>query len=461
MPVIGVSESGMHNMALCLSLAVWVSLAQGDFDRPPKLDFKTHVDYIDWVNRLVAQGKGPNGWSKYDGFVPKRNAKGEMSGGLPDLDDETVKQCNARKGIWQESDFPELAACIKANQKYLDIAAKASESRDAWEPIDKDTRTLMEALLPYLSGFRSACKLMHAQAWMKQPNQTSALDKTHRTVLRMARHVGQSPFLISGLVSLAMRSSVYASVRAALQTDQLKGPDFANWYRSLESTDSGPMNWQHQVLSEWTIELDAVQFAFPSGKPSTHNIKSLVKLAQSDDKPVSPKLIEALAASNPQRAAATLDAYFPALFDATKDPIRWGKVDDLNRTHERFAEKLKADPIADWLAPNLSRAYQLRVRSESEVRGTLLTLAILAHHDKHKEWPKSLDAIDPKLGLSDLKTNKIDPMTGKQFHYEVKDGEATLYSLGVDGKDDGGQHDEKFGEAGKGGDFVFWPPPKD
>ena len=461
MPEIGVSESRMHNMALCLSLAVWMSLAQGDFDRPPKLDFKNHVDYIDWVNRLVAQGKGPNGWSKYDGFVPKRNAKGEMSGGLPALDDETENQCRARKGIWQEADFPELAACIKSNQKFLDIAAKASESKDAWEPIDKDTRTLMEALLPYLSGFRSACKLMHARAWLKQSNQTSALDKTHRAVLRMACHVGQSPFLISGLVSLAMRSSVYGSVRAALKTDLLKGPDFADWYRGLESTDPGPTNWRHQVLTEWAIELDAVQFAFPSGKPSTHNIKSLVQLAQSEDKPASPKVIDALAASNPQSAAATLDAFFETLLDATKGPIRWSRVDIINQTHDQYDKRLKADPIADWLAPSLTRAYQLRVRAESEVRGTLLTLAILAHKDKHKEWPKSLDAIDAKLDLKDLKTNKIDPMTGKQFHYEVKDGEATLYSFGEDGKDDGGQHDEKFGETSGSGDFVFWSPPKE
>ena len=51
----------------------------------------------------------------------------------------------------------------------------------------------------------------------------------------------------------------------------------------------------------------------------------------------------------------------------------------------------------------------------------------------------------------------IDPYSGKQFIYLVKDGQPLLYSIAADGNDDGGRHDAHWGEGSNGGDFVFWP----
>ena len=104
------------------------------------------------------------------------------------------------------------------------------------------------------------------------------------------------------------------------------------------------------------------------------------------------------------------------------------------------------------------RYLDLALRERTRLRGTRVVLALHAHYAKHGKWPKSLKAIDKKLGLKGLRKIVVDPYSDKPFIYKLKDGKPLLYSVGVDGKDDGGVHHAKFGDGATGpADFVFWP----
>lgn len=76
--------------------------------------------------------------------------------------------------------------------------------------------------------------------------------------------------------------------------------------------------------------------------------------------------------------------------------------------------------------------------SEAEARRRILVTAIALERFrlKHGAYPKSLDALTPDC----LKTPLPDFMNNEPLHYSVRgDGHFLLYSIGLDGKDDGGK----------------------
>ncbi len=159
-----------------------------------------------------------------------------------------------------------------------------------------------------------------------------------------------------------------------------------------------------------------------------------------------------------QPTITLLDQHFEAMRQVGKGSPTAAKSSQLRDHGDEHASVHKSNPWMNAFTPTLTRAYELSLRAETHRRGTMLVLAVHAHHAKHGEWPNSLKVIDKKLGLEGLRGLRRDPFSGKPFKYEIKDGQPLLYTVGSDGKDDSGRHDPKWGEGKKGGDFVFWPP---
>ena len=65
---------------------------------------------------------------------------------------------------------------------------------------------------------------------------------------------------------------------------------------------------------------------------------------------------------------------------------------------------------------------------------TLTAIALELYHRKHGDWPQTLDDLVPSL----LPAVPVDRFDGKPLRYVLKDGIPTLYSIGGDLDDDGG-----------------------
>jgi hypothetical protein len=108
--------------------------------------------------------------------------------------------------------------------------------------------------------------------------------------------------------------------------------------------------------------------------------------------------------------------------------------------------------------PNYGRALEVAIRRETERRLTLVALALKRHELRHRKLPPDLSALVPEF----LKAVPIDPMSGKALVYRLNaDGTFALYSVGDDGKDDGGDPhpiEPKSPELWAGRDVV-WPAP--
>lgn len=440
-----------------LPILAIISLTFAQTERPPKLDFKEKIDYAAWINDLLPPLKGENAMDRYAAFVSTSDGKGGMSPGIPDIEGVSKEQLDALDGSWTPAQYPDLAKYIERNSKYLDALIHATQVRDFRDPV-KPGSLVVEHLLPYYGPSRWACRALLARAWMKQPNQSKALEEAHRSVFVARRHLQQTPFLICGLAGLAEGSLVYGSVRLALDENIITEKDCARWFQEIQREDPGTATFNLYVREEWASCLNAIQRTCPGGK---HNAEGWVWANEMTGfgKPLTAKEYAAFTKVDPRESVAMLDAHFEALLAVAEGPLRWSKADQFRKLSEKFQSKVKetSNYVAGLFVPEFSRAYQLSVRVEAERRGTLLTLAIHAHHATHGKWPEDLGKIDAKLGLNGLKALRVDPFSGKRFMYRMKDGKPVLYSVGADGDDDGGTHHPKFGENGEGGDYVFWP----
>jgi hypothetical protein len=80
--------------------------------------------------------------------------------------------------------------------------------------------------------------------------------------------------------------------------------------------------------------------------------------------------------------------------------------------------------LSALLVPALSRSWESMIKLEAQVATAKAGIALLEHHAKHGTWPESVQ--------------ELDPFTGKPLLF--RDG--VVYSVGPDGKDDGGDVDK-------------------
>jgi hypothetical protein len=439
-------------MPVVFLTAAWLA-AGGPADRPPPLTFEKPVDYVAWYNEFVSKGKKDNAYPFYSGLSPDEKGRG----GFPNVDGAAAEQLDkALKQVWTADEFPELAAYLKNCAPYFETFEQAVKHSDYWQPAPPDTELLGKLMLPSLSGGRAGCKAILAQALMKQDDQPKAVMNACAVVLQNADHMQQPGMLVGALVGIAERVLVYRVARTTLANGVIEGSDIALLYATIHRRDPGfpdAMRWV-TLECEWAMPLEALQHICPKGEFDADRWRSVLTASgqpEGGQKTPSPPF-------DPKETARLIDAHFEGLRSTIAGPpslIAARKAEEFEK--EQHA-KLMGNSFTARLMPSFARAYHLQLRAEASHRATLLCLAIHAHHAKHGQWPASLKKIDKKLGLKGLKESRIDPYSGKDFIYKIKNGQPLLYSVASNGKDDGGRHDKKWGESETDSDYVFWPP---
>ncbi len=102
--------------------------------------------------------------------------------------------------------------------------------------------------------------------------------------------------------------------------------------------------------------------------------------------------------------------------------------------HRNFYEGLRF-PESEQLLQNLVGPIERALRAETVRYITVSAIALKRYSLRHGKSAASLDALAPEF----LSSVPIDYMDGKPLRYRLNaDGSFTLYSVGEDGKDDGG-----------------------
>jgi hypothetical protein len=121
-----------------------------------------------------------------------------------------------------------------------------------------------------------------------------------------------------------------------------------------------------------------------------------------------------------------------------------------------FPEKLHAVPfhpsldtsLAIMLLPNFSKAIQTTARNQTMVNQALIACALERYRLAHGEYPESLGALAPQF----ITAIPHDFIGGQPPHYRrASGGTFTLYSIGWNGRDNGGAR----GQSNTDGDWIW------
>lgn len=125
-------------------------------------------------------------------------------------------------------------------------------------------------------------------------------------------------------------------------------------------------------------------------------------------------------------------------------------------------------PIGRWRYPMTSIVHQnfgkftlWCVRAELERRLTLTSIALTRFRRQYGHWPAQLSELTPEF----LAQVPVDLIDGKPLRYQLRPGgRFRLYSVGMNGRDDGGDPQRVPGGASVGiwdGRDAVWPEPAD
>jgi hypothetical protein len=106
--------------------------------------------------------------------------------------------------------------------------------------------------------------------------------------------------------------------------------------------------------------------------------------------------------------------------------------------------------LALMITPEFPPLISALGRDEASLRGTECLVALRRWQVAGKTPPTDLLAVCKAAGLRSV---PIDPHSGKPMKLAIVDGAPVIYSIGIDGKDDGGLIDSKF--ETQPGDILF------
>ncbi len=103
------------------------------------------------------------------------------------------------------------------------------------------------------------------------------------------------------------------------------------------------------------------------------------------------------------------------------------------------------------LLPALSNALKRTAETQAVVSQATLACALERYRLAKGEYPEQLAALTPSY----IQQLPHDPITGSSLIYQKNEGEYILYSVGWDGKDDGGLVPNKANDRNKPHDWVW------
>lgn len=385
----------------------------------------------------------------------------------------------ALKRPWARQEFPVFAAWLDANEKPLALLVEASKRPRRYDPLVCGDRTpLIAVLQPALSGFHRAgnvASALVARAMLRLSE--GRVDEAWDDLLtchRLARLVGQGPTTIDAVLARSLDGKACAGLQAFLQHASLATAQIARMREELDRLPPMPKTGETFDVAERFEYLDNV-LRFSSGgakatllgfqqaaammeseewkgledeegKRLEGTIQSLVRY--SDGKPVDWELILRMGNSWFDRIA---DAHRKPTRAAQKEALR--KLDDDLRKLKATAEdtasldkSMLADPgkafserlgqvILVKFSPSigLDRSFEDRTAMTFEL--TKLAFALAAYRADHGSYPGKLAELAPEY----VREMPKDIFGDAEPRYRQEGKGYVLYSVGSNGKDDGGR----------------------
>lgn len=376
----------------------------------------------------------------------------------------------AQKGPWSKEEYPVVAALLEKNEKLLQVLVDGVQRPRYYSPVvapDDRSMAHMELGVGVTEG-RAVVRQLTARAMLRLHNgDTAAAWQDTLVGYRLARLYGQRPLLIDRLVAMAMEGNAKAVAVVLSQQENVTSAqtrEFQSQLRALptvlpikEVWSFGERAFCLDYLLDIAVNKDrAVAFKFAEVLSSIYNeeqkkgqkaLKSLAgdkdmdwdealrleniwlnRLAEAAEQPTLSKRLEMAAKLDEEAAKAAQHATEQVL------SRRWWTID-------KTPPVVKAQRLVDILhgpgpfGPHWKNLLEAETRFVTQQDLTLLAFALAGYRHDYHNYPKTLNELIPKY----IDAVPKDRFTDGDLHYKLQDDGYLLYSVGSNGKDDGGR----------------------
>jgi hypothetical protein len=304
-----------------------------------------------------------------------------------------------------------------------------------------------ETLLPETQASRTAARLLMADAAIRAQDGDidGALDSS-RAILGVARSIGDEPFLISGLVRVAIGNVALTSARRVLAQGEPSDATLAKLQDVVLDELAQPI-----LLQGVRGERAALDELIRRIRDAEISIESLADNRKPNE-PIPPVSPWGKLSFDNQRALSLewmneLEA-FVKLRPMMRPPrFRAWEAEIIRVAKSRFERHVSTIPML--MMPAINAAEQAQSRYQSELGAMAILLAAERHRRKTGDWPASIAAIDPAF----LAPPPVDPFTDEPYRLERRDGQFLVHSIGPNLKDEHGAYEPRKLMQGGPDDF--------
>ncbi len=365
------------------------------------------------------------------------------------------------------------------NAETIEFFKQASEKPHCWWQRQAKDNVVLNVLMPESASMRNLVKMMVWQAKLKAyDGDIEGAFEDLLSCYQTGQHYKGPRSLVEQIVGIAIESIAVKNSITILSNREINGQLLKSFQGKLNeqmANSSYVINYK----TERFLALDFIQRCYTdNGRGSGHMIPGRLKEFMNviDYSPRNKDATEkavldyarclamAITVANRREMWRVFDKFYSNAQEGaymTPWQLREKNIDfEIVLSNWSFFKKVRYLPVGIFM-PAGHRIIELSCRSKAHSKAVLTIIAVLRYKQELGGYPENPDKLIEAGYLREL---PMDPYSDRPLIYRKTDEGFTLYSVGPNFEDDGGQ--SARGKKGKPrvwadeGDAVFWPVPK-
>jgi hypothetical protein len=365
---------------------------------------------------------------------------------------------------WKTKDFRIVAGWLTANEEPLKLLHKAVQRPGYFSPlVSKDAGGgvdgLIASLIPGVQRCRELANCLQTRVmWHLGEGRYDDAWQDVLTCHRLGRQVGRGGTLIEGLVGLAIDHLAHHTAVVYLDVAKPDAKKVQACLRDLQALRAMPGFADKLELAERFLFLETIQNVERRGVEYLENLLGLWGRGVDVEIPreVGQRLLNGIDWDPALRKSNRWIDRIAAILRVKDRGARGKQLDEIEKELKELRPRLQAmatkilkgeqpsaqargelagDILVALLTPAFRKAQEAGDRNQQLQRNLHVAFALVAYQREHKAYPKMLDALTPKY-LAEIPS---DLYSGKALLYRPSEKGFVVYSVGPNGRDEGGQ----------------------
>ncbi len=336
---------------------------------------------------------------------------------------------------WTEADLRMLSEFLGAHADLLEEIRRLARLGEPVYQVDLSKGYSTE--LPHLAPLRAMARLLQMEAAFRaQSGDIDGAMENFRAILGLSDPLIEEPIVISQLVRIAMVTVMYNGLGSSLSPGQLDPRDARAFVQELAGMHDREAV-ANALITEAAFGMAAMEDMRNRGSALMPELAGDSNLSNMLGFVYETPIGDVLLSADRQSYAE----YVERLTRAANAPY-YEVQGELSAIEAEVDDESIFSLCTQMLVPALTRVQLAQARGEAMIDLTRIGLTLEACHAETGAYPANLNAVGTDLGGA----VPVDPFTGQGYVYLPQGDAFILYSLGENGRDDGGRHDFREGD---------------